>query len=274
MNMEELMLCVVRGVVKGCGERYGFDVEEALKEVKISVEKGCSPMPFVGVLLEGCCHGVRQNYGLLTQCEKKSEKKYCVSCERQAEKNASGKPDHGSIEDRMEAYECGKEYRSPKGKSPIAYAKVMEKLGLKREDVEAEAKRKNVVLRESDFEVAEKKRGRPKKTETSESKGPRGRPKKTKKVEVAKTEDLFASLISEAKANNTQVEAKEKPKMEEPNREEAVKVKRFEFNGKKYLRTSDNVLYDEKTQECMGVFNEERQEIDECDEEEEEEEEE
>jgi len=46
-------------------------------------------------------------------------------------------------------------------------------------------------------------------------------------------------------------------------------VKKFEFKGKLYYRTADNVLYDPKTQDCMGVFNEERQEIDECVEEEE-----
>ena len=41
-------------------------------------------------------------------------------------------------------------------------------------------------------------------------------------------------------------------------------MKKFKFDGKEYLRTVDNVLYDEKTQECMGVFNEELQTIEEC----------
>jgi hypothetical protein len=43
-----------------------------------------------------------------------------------------------------------------------------------------------------------------------------------------------------------------------------LKVKEFQFQGVTYLRTADNVLYNKATQECAGVFNEERQEIDEC----------
>ena len=40
-----------------------------------------------------------------------------------------------------------------------------------------------------------------------------------------------------------------------------VKVKRFEYKGKTYLRTRENVIYDVETQDEIGVFNEERGEI-------------
>ena len=40
-----------------------------------------------------------------------------------------------------------------------------------------------------------------------------------------------------------------------------VKVKRFEYKGKMYLRTTENVIYDVETQDEIGVFNEERGEI-------------
>jgi hypothetical protein len=44
--------------------------------------------------------------------------------------------------------------------------------------------------------------------------------------------------------------------------EKAVSVKRFEFNGKKYLKSSDGVLYDAESQEIVGKFNEGAQSID------------
>jgi hypothetical protein len=36
------------------------------------------------------------------------------------------------------------------------------------------------------------------------------------------------------------------------------------FQGKTYLRTADNVLYDAETQDEVGVFNEAQQKIEEC----------
>jgi hypothetical protein len=202
----------------------------------------------------------------------------------------------------MAAFTSGKEYRDPKGKAPVAYAKVMQKLKLTEEQVQAEATKQNIELPAELFNAPVAKRGRPKKnqavtsdteSESSMSSGEpkkRGRPKKTgKPVEVSTTEDLFATIISEAKGNSprpepvaekkdaggkkkaSKKEAGGKKKEPEPEAEPEVKVKKFEFKGKLYYRTADNVLYDPKTQECMGVFNEENQEIDECEEEEEEE---
>ena len=309
-----------RETIRACAEKYNFSADAALLELGVSVnivkkpekkmkegkrEKPEVPLPFTGRIQEDCCHGLKQNHGLLTQCHKKASESgdYCQGCQKQADKNASGKPNSGSIEDRVAAFEAGKEYRDPKGKAPIAYGKVMQKLKLTEEQVEAEALKQKIELPEDIFNAPIAKRGRPKKnpavtsdteSESSSVSKKRGRPKKTgKPVEVSSTEDLFATIISEAKANSPRPEpvavlsAEKKVKKEkkataaggkvvkkekkEPEKEAEVKVKKFEFKGKLYYRTVDNVLYDPKTQECMGVFNEERQEIDECDEEEDEE---
>jgi hypothetical protein len=300
-----------RETIRACAEKYNFSADAALlelglcvnvekkKEKREKVEKTKKPevpLPFTGVVYEECCHGLKQNHGLLTQCHKKSSENgnYCQGCQKQADKNASGKPNSGSIEDRVAAFEAGKEFRDPKGKAPVAYAKVMQKLKLTEEQVQSEAEKQNIELPAELFNVPVTKRGRPKKnpavtsdteSESSEPKK-RGRPKKTgKPVEVSTTEDLFATIISEAKANSPRAEAVAekkakvkkdaggKKKEPEPEAEPEVKVKKFEFKGKLYYRTADNVLYDPKTQECMGVFNEENQEIEECEEEEEEDEE-
>jgi hypothetical protein len=320
-----------RETIRACAEKYKFSAEAALLELGLSVKMGKKterkekvekrekpevPLPFTGLIQENCCHGLKQNHGLLTQCHKKpnGSGEYCQGCQKQADKNASGKPNSGSIEDRMAAFTSGKEYRDPKGKAAVAYAKVMQKLKLTEEQVQAEATKQNIELPAELFNAPVAKRGRPKKnpavtsdteSESSVSNGEpkkRGRPKKTgKPVEVSTTEDLFATIISEAKGNSprpeeqkeakkaSKKEAKKASKKEEVKKEEVkkeevkkeevkkeepeVKVKKFEFKGKLYYRTADNVLYDPKTQECMGVFNEESQEIDECEEEDEEEDE-
>jgi hypothetical protein len=333
--------------VKECALKYGFSEEDAMtslgmlslaqsgkkslkKEGKTKTEKRekpSVPLPFKGSIQEGCCNGLKQNHGLLTQCQNACDEKYCKGCQKQCDKNASGKPDCGSVSDRMAAYMNGTEYRDPKGRAPIAYAKVMQKLKLTREQVEAEAAKFNVTLEEVDFASAESKRGRPKKavsdtdSEVSSEPKKRGRPKKTEKpVEVSSTEDLFASLISEVKASSPrpqeavkevskkeQKEAEKKAakeqkeaekqaakdkkaqekaskkdskkneskpvKKEEPVPEPApveaeeevvLTVKKFVFQGKTYLRTADNVLYDAETQDEVGVFNEAQQKIEEC----------
>jgi hypothetical protein len=291
-------------VIRGCALKYNFSEAEALSLVLVDIKEGevgrkkekkslrraLVPLPFTGHVSEECCSGLRNNHGLVTQCHKSKcdSNEYCSGCQKQADKNASGKPNSGCIEDRLAAYESGKEYRDSKGKAPVAYAKVMQKLKLSEEQVREEAKKQKVELPSDIFKTPIAKRGRPKKnpavtsdtdSDNSEPKR-RGRPKKTgKPVEVSTTEDLFASLISEAKANSPrppplpkEAEKKVEPKEAEAEEKEAeVKVKKFEFKGKLYYRTTDNVLYDPKTQDCVGVFNEERQEIDECEEEDEEE---
>ena len=52
---------------------------------------------------------------------------------------------------------------------------------------------------------------------------------------------------------------------EEEQGEATIDVKKFEFKGQVYLRSSDDVLYDIKTQDPVGMWNEEEQCIDEID---------
>ena len=43
--------------------------------------------------------------------------------------------------------------------------------------------------------------------------------------------------------------------------EEVVKVKRVKINGKDYLKSGNNVLYDVDTNDAIGVWDENKQEI-------------
>ena len=220
-------------VIRACALKYGFDEEEAMRELSVSygpaegkkpkatgLKKAVRvqpsiPLPFTGVAREDCCIGVKQNHGLYTQCfSAPGDSGLCKGCGKQASKNASGEPDCGVIAKRVMQ---GSEYRDSKGRAPVHYTKVMKKQKLTEEQVLAEASKFGIEIEASHFAVleAQQKRGRPKKATTSDTesetssaslatgdkKKTRGRPKKAAKVvEVNATEDLFASLMEQAQS--------------------------------------------------------------------------
>ena len=107
-----------------------------------------------------------------------------------------------------------------------------------------------------------KKRGRPRKEkkEPSEPKK-RGRPRKEKKVSTTPTsDDLIASLVESVKREEIKEDNKSNIE-EEEEEEEAVHVKRREINGKMYLLSSDNIVYDIDSHDEIGTFNEETGQI-------------
>ena len=170
------------------------------KRVKAVVEKESTsrkpspsfPLPFSGEFDDACCYGLRQNQSLYTQCLvlRKGDASYCKSCQSQADKNASGEPDYGTIQQRMAVEPL--EFVTAQGKIPLHYTKTMKKLGLTREQVEEEAGKFGITVAECHF--VEPSAG----AKAPESK--KGRPKKEKMVVEVEgaTNDLFASLVAEA----------------------------------------------------------------------------
>ena len=226
-------------VVEQLASVYSFDVNEALrkldlehtsvvrsskskvKSVRTAKAKRVIPsmvLPFCGKVNEEWCQGIRMNHGLYTQCTMTGietdacDHKLCNTCLKQAEKNASGKPNYGVMADRTAV--GAMEYSDPKGKQVVPYANVMEKLNLTREAAETEATKFDWTIPEDQFEVKKVNRGRPKKdasvsdteSESDEAKKSkkRGRPKKDKKVvKNANTgDDLIASLVAQAQADS------------------------------------------------------------------------
>jgi hypothetical protein len=268
-GLNKLLIQVCKDTVLSCSKKYGFSHADAIdflginnskKNSYVKREKSDIPLPFTGIIRSDCCIGLKNNHGLYTQCTKNpTQSDYCNTCFNQTTKNASGKPNLGNVHDRMHAFLNSIEYKDPKGNSPTPFAKVIAKLNISRESVVAYAKSIDISLDEQHFVLPDVKRGRPKKNtdkdnNNNEDKKPRGRPKKStdKTLESSTTEDLFATLIAQAsKSNNKEPEQPLQQQPEEP----AVSVKRFEFNGKKYLKSQDNILYDPVTQDCVGVFN-------------------
>jgi hypothetical protein len=206
-----------------CGERYGFNISEAMEMLKRSVGKrregkckegkckGSFALPYNGELNENLCLGLNRNGGVYSQCssERVESEKYCKQCLKEASNNSHGLPNYGNIVDRQKAYLNKEEFKDPSGKSPIAYTKIMKKLKLSEEQVRNECEKMGVTLDPINLEEKTlKKSGRPKQIKpekpAKEIKA-KGRPKKSKKVlELAgEEEDLFASLVMSSLTSST-----------------------------------------------------------------------
>ena len=283
--LKELLKSEGRRMVKELSDKYGFSLEEGLMhlrldslEVKKVLNKETSkiPIPFCGKKLEGCCDGIRLNHGLYTQCKNDSNLecsgKYslCKTCINQKEKNTNGEPTYGCIDNRIK---LGKDFRDPKGKAPINYGNIMEKLNISRNEAEREAANQNQIIPEEEFEVKKKQRGRPKKstmandtsgseedTNVNETKTKkcRGRPKKEEKAVTKSGEELIKSMIKESQKEETCAVVSNDSETDVDNNsdeEDELSVEEVKIKGKKYLKAADNTLYDIKTHEQIGTLN-------------------
>ena len=284
----ELLLKLYRG---------GYMSAEGVSESKMILEKGIV-LPWCGED-EKKCKNIKKNGGLYTQCEKDVDVEYCKVCEKSISKNG-GVCEYGNVSERLS---CGiMEYVDRKGGKVKSYSEYMKKNKLERSDVEKYGQMCGVVIPACHFEndVSEKKkRGRPKSEEEMTALGrvdvekkKRGRPKKEKQVVAnGAGEELIASLClpslptaclptAELRCQDTSESSSEaskpsadKPSADKPSAddEEETIVIKFDILGVTYLKSQDNVLYDINTHDAVGVWNEEKSEIDELPDEEEEE---
>ena len=284
-KMEKAMSKMLLEVVSEISVKYGLDISEVKREIGLDVEvrvlkekeKGKKIMlPFCGRIDEERCQGIKINYGLYSQCENNIfQKNLCKTCHKQSEKNSNGKPNYGTIDERLD-----KNYKDKNGKQPIKYSKFMEKMNITREMAEKEAEEQGVTIPEEEFEIKKTTRGRPKKststTDTSDEESiaepkKRGRPPKEKKViENGNVgDDLIKNLIEEANKSEPKKIATPPPKAATPependddsDDEEETVVVPFTFKGVKYLKAADNTSYDINTHEEVGVWDEDKQEI-------------
>lgn len=234
--------------VTALAERYQFDADEAIrmlglsmiklerkapaggkakaaKTAKVVAPKSAFPLPYNGEFNDACCYALRQNNGLYTQCSgiRKGDKgspdglaQFCKGCASQMQKTGAETPEYGTIQQRMAVGIF--EYVDPKGRKPVAYAKVMKKYKITQEMALEEAGKFNINIDPQHFVAPEEsKRGRPKSEKAPKEKGAKGRPKKSKKVLQIEgdDEDLFEALLAEAnEADGEAVAPKKKGKSE------------------------------------------------------------
>jgi len=208
----------VEQAIRFISEKHGLDSAELMAELNLTrtvskaatksvaqkKKKPSHPIPFCGHVFEDQCFGIRVNHGLHTQCGqiRSGDGDYCKTCSKQASTNESSKPNAGDI--RVRALGCDWE---PVGKL-VSYGNVMEKLGISKEQAEAEAEAQGVTIPESEFDVVKGRRGRPKKDSSSSDdeekpKRARGRPKKSKKVVSSSAgDDLISQLVAAAQSTS------------------------------------------------------------------------
>ena len=184
-------------------------------------------LPWCNVIKSECCKGIRVNHGLYTQCKNKAED-LCKSCSK------------GTI-CRVEDREKFKD--EIHGKKIEKYGDVMKKLKISKEQAYEWARQEEIELKEEDLMESEKKRGRKKKeVDETEEKKKRGRPKKEKTViESSIGDEVLKNLVSSA--------------TEEEVEEEGTLVEKFEFEGKTYLKDSENMVYDMESQDEIGIYD-------------------
>ena len=202
------------------------------------------------------CKSVVWSGGLHKQCENEGDE-YCVRCDVRVKDDGVNKM--GSVYERLSKglYE----YKDGYGRRSVQYVKYMLKEGISREEVLSYASSVGVEVPLEHFEERKISRGRPRKSiereerkeelscmekemekEMLPEKKKRGRPRKEKEVcSNGRGDELIASLLESVE----EVE------------EEETKVIRFNINGKEYLKSEDNVLYDNKTHEAVGIWNNE-----------------
>jgi hypothetical protein len=343
-TLENAMKDMLVQAITYCGEKYNFDSAEAIRDLGLErvkfVKKPMAkrtatatkpkkntipfPLPFIKNrvdLLKGC-EALNYNQGLFTQCKKDKMDggRFCKKCQTEADKNASGEPNCGTIQQRLEAELM--EFQDSKGRKPIPYVKIMKKHNLTREQVEEivgeemddihfeepivkKTKKNNKVIEADGVEdlfeklvgeeeeeeeeeqqpvvqdkKAEEKKAKEQKRLEREAEKEQKRLQKEAEKKQREAEKEQKRLQKEAEKKQKEVEKKQKEveKEEEDEEEEEeskkVTVTRITINGKKYLKTNTNILYNPETREEVGIYDPITKTIQELPEEEEEEEEE
>ena len=120
-------------------------------------------LPWSGVADDTCCQGLKNNYGIFTQCTNPtvSDCKFCKQCVVAIAKNGDDHP-CGTVVERMAV--GINDYKDPKGKKVIHYTQYMKRMDISKQDVIDLADGKFVDP--SHFSQPSTKRGRPSKKNT------------------------------------------------------------------------------------------------------------
>ena len=248
------------------------------KEEKPKYVKPKHAFPWTGKVVEAWCKGLRPNGGMLSQCTMapKSEG-FCTTCFKQFKND--GKTKCGTVEDRIAADEAGKEFKNPEtGKTSVSFGVFLAKQKIDRDEALAEAAKFGIEIPETHFEVPQKRKGRPP-SEKPLTKGEMALNDAIKKAVAAVTSSSESEDEPEpAKKEMSPVPEPEKvAAVSEPHPDydaetededdEPIDVVIFTHNETKYLRDkSTNMIYDEKTQQLVGVYDEEKDIIQPCEE--------
>ncbi len=271
-------------VITLLAEKYGFDAEIAIKDMmntenttssKASVSKEkkvwSKVLPWVGVVIEGNCRGLRWSHGLHTQCRSEvSSGELCKTCNKNGCR-------YGRVEDRLKVGIL--DYVDPKGKKTEAFINVAERLKISIEEANREVLECfGCEIPKEHLVKKKKRRGRPKKSpvvtdsddETYTKKKP-GRPKKSKKMIKTVGDDIIDDIIAESNTSMALPIEEKSLKIILENLSTSMsglihdmdtllvsdetEVTEFIWEGITYWRDNDDQLYDPDTQEPVGTYD-------------------
>ena len=265
-SMETAFVSTMKETAKQLSEKFGFSYEEALKALEIDSSKPSTmvtlvkpskkvketddepvtsrevkfPLPFSGRIVDDCCLAVLNNSGLFSQClnapSSKSNQTLCSKCFKQSQSSPDGRPPYGFISERIAQ---GDEYVDPKkGSRPVHFTKVMRKLKLTREMIEAEVSRLEIFFDTEHFVEPESKRGRPKKSEDEDAPVVKSK-KASKNMTVETHEDMSSLSGSDEEDSESKKAAKIAQKEAELLEKAARKAEKEEFKkeAEEYLKS-------------------------------------
>ena len=150
-------------------------------------------LPWSGIADDDCCQGLKNNYGIFTQCTnpKVTDCRFCKQCVLAIAKNGDEHP-CGTVVERLAV--GINDYKDPKGKKVVHYTQYMKKMNITQQDVIDFADGK--YIHPSHFVSSNSKRGRPsKKTNIHDDhKKKPGRPSKITTHEPTPT-DIVNQLL-------------------------------------------------------------------------------
>lgn len=252
----------------------------AKKEEKPKYVKPKHAFPWTGKVVETWCKGLRPNGGMLSQCTMapKSEG-FCTTCFKQFKND--GKTKCGTVQDRIAADEAGKDFKNPEtGKTAVSFGVFIAKQKIDRDAAITEAAKFGIEIPETHFEVPQKRKGRPP-SEKPLTKGEMALNDAIKKAVAAVTSSSESEEEPEpVMKTSTPVPESPMPDLVDPSEphpdydaetededDEPIDVVIFTHKETKYLRDkTTNMIYDEKTQELVGVYDEAKDIIQPCEE--------
>ena len=270
-QFEKLMINLVSDIssdiIKKLSKEFNFDPEQAKKILHIPTIKVISdnekksskktniPLPFCGKIFDDCCHGIRLNHGLYTQCSnpiKSYDYDYpvCQTCVKQCQNNSNNQPSYGFIEERLER---GADFTDNKGKKPVKYGNIMLKLEITPDQAREEANKIGIEIPEDEFLVEKIKRGRPRKiiavddtpsisdaSSVTSEKPKRGRPKKVnKEIITTDSKDILLDKLKN-QVNEAIDSSDDNLSLCESNEEGEVSVECVKIVNKKLITIEQN----------------------------------
>ena len=235
-----------------------MDIEEPVVLMEEKMEKeGFGERSSLIAIVKDDCDELADLMGGLKVSENKKvekvEKVEKVKKDKKVEKKLT-EEEKALMEAEKEALKVKKEAEKAEEKLKKEAEKAQEKEALKlKKEAEKAAEKEALKLKKEAEKAAEKEA----------KKNDKKNDKKKEKKEPKKKEEEQAVAV--AQVAEVKVEKEEAPK---------ITVTRFEFEGKQYLKSSENILYDPKSKEELGIWCEESKTIKELPEEEEEDDEE